>query len=81
MTEITLNGEVYVKKNEIEVDHEMAVLYFKNLDDYKFIQLVDEIVLEMLKDRYDDLSNLMEGHSNSNTNRTLLKIHYATHDY
>jgi len=79
MTEITLNGEVYVKKDEIEVDHEIAVKYFKNLDDYKFVQLVDEIVLEMLKDRYDDLESLMEGHSN--TNRALLKIHYATHDY
>jgi len=44
MTEITLNGEVYVKKDEIEVDHEIAVKYFKNLDDYKFVQLVDEIV-------------------------------------
>ena len=29
MTEITLNGEVYVKKDEIEIDYEMAVSYFK----------------------------------------------------
>jgi len=33
----------------------------------------------MLKGKYDDLESLMEGHCN--TNRTLLKIHYATHDY
>jgi len=78
MTEITLNGEVYVKKDEIKVDHEMVVTYFKNIEEYKFIQLVDEIVLEMLKGKYDDLESLMEGHCN--TNRTLLKIHYATHE-
>jgi len=46
MTEITLNGEVYVKKSKIEIDHEMAVSYFKNIEEYKFIQLVDEIVLD-----------------------------------
>jgi len=79
MTEITLNGEVYVKKDEIEIDYEMAVLYFKNLEEYKFIELVDEIVSSKLKDVYDDLSNLMEGHSN--INRTLLKIHYAVNSY
>jgi len=79
MTEITLNGEVYVKKNEIEIDYEMAVLYFKNLEEYKFIELVDEIVLKMLERKYDSLKELMEGHSNSN--RTLLKIHYAVNSY
>ena len=79
MTEITLNGEVYVKKDEIEIDYEMAVLYFKNLEEYKFIELVDEIVLKMLEGKYEDLSNLMEG--NMNTNRTLLKIHYAVNSY
>jgi len=79
MTEITLNGEVYVKKDEIEVDYEMAVSYFKNLEEYKFIELVDEIVLKMLEGKYEDLSNLMEG--NMNTNRTLLKIHYAVNSY
>jgi len=79
MTEITLNDEVYVKKNEIKVDHEMAVNYFKNLEEHKFIELVDEIVSEMLKGKYDDLENLMEGHFN--TNRALLKIHYAVYNY
>jgi len=78
MTEITLNGEVYVKKSEIEMDYEMAVNYFKNLEEYKFIALVNETVLEMLKGKYDDLESLMEGRCN--TNRHLLKIHYATHD-
>ena len=79
MTEITLNGEVYVKKDEIEVDHEIAVKYFKNLEEYKFIELVDDIVSEMLKGKYDDLESLIEGHCN--TNRTLLKIHYAVYNY
>ena len=80
MTEITLNGETYVKKNEIEIDHEMAVAYFKNLEDWKFIDLVQETVEEKLKDVYDDLNSLMmNGHSNSN--RDLLKIHYATYNY
>jgi len=29
MTEITLNSEVYVKKDEIEIDYEMAVNILK----------------------------------------------------